>query len=107
MKATTNRREFLQNSSGVLGGVGALLAMTPETSRGFQANDTLNIGCIGTGGRCQHLMRSLAAIPGVRIAAVCDIYEPNRVAASKLADKDVVVFTDYRALLDAKTWTRS
>ena len=37
----------------------------------------LNVGCLGTGGRCQTLMKSLAQVPGVRIAAVCDIYDAH------------------------------
>ena len=49
------------------------------------ANETLNVGFIGTGGRCRHLMKSLAKIPDVRIAAVCDIWDaaPRRGAEAR------------------------
>jgi hypothetical protein len=41
----------------------------------FPANDTVNIGCIGTGGRAQVLMKNLEAVKGARIAAVCDVWD--------------------------------
>ena len=56
-----------------MGAVAAGTLATLESARGFAANDTINVGCIGTGGRCRTLMKSLAQIPGVRIAAVCDV----------------------------------
>jgi len=74
-----DRRHFLA------AGTAALLTGT-ESARGFQANDTLRVGCIGTGGRCRTLMRSLVQIPNVKITAVCDIWETNREEGKKLAD---------------------
>ena len=98
---TETRRAFLQTGAGVAGAA-ALLGPTVESARGFLANDTLDVACLGTGGRCQTLMRSLANVPGVRIAAVCDIFAPNREAARKLADKDAAAVEDYRELLARK-----
>ncbi len=92
-----SRRAFLETL-----GASALVASSVESARGYLANDTIEVGCIGTGGRCQHLMKSLATIPGVRIAAVCDIFEPNRENARKLADKDASAIKDYRELLARK-----
>jgi predicted dehydrogenase len=91
------RREFFE----AVGGAGALLASV-ESARGFAANDTIEVGCIGTGGRCQTLMRSLAKVPGVRIAAVCDIYDPHLAAARRLADPSASATKRYRELLDRK-----
>ena len=93
----TNRRQFLETL-----GASALVASSVESARGYLANDTIEVGCIGTGGRCQHLMKSLATIPVVRISAVCDIFEPNRENARKLADKDASAIKDYRELLARK-----
>src|SRR3954451_19780209 len=89
------RRAFL----GDLGryGAGALLAASSvESARGYAANDTLNVGCIGTGGRCQTLMKSLVRVPNVRIVSVCDIYEPHLDKASNLADPDASVHNRYQ-----------
>ena len=91
--STKTRRTFLGQGVGLIG-AGAVGALAPEAARGFLANDAITVGCIGTGGRCQALMKSLANVPGVRIAAVCDVYEPNREGARKLADKDAAAFLE-------------
>lgn len=41
------------------------------------ANETVNIGLIGLGGRCKHLAETCSHIPGIRIAAVCDCFKPR------------------------------
>src|SRR5438094_4833827 len=66
------------------------------------ANDKLNIGLIGTGGRCQHLMRALAHIPDARMAAVCDIYDVHLEQAKKLADPKAFATKHYHEILNRK-----
>ena len=95
------RRAFLEHGVG-LAGVSALLVGSAESARGYQANDTIRVACLGTGGRCQTLMKSLVNVPGVKIVAVCDIYEPHREAARKLADAAAISVKDYREVLDRK-----
>jgi predicted dehydrogenase len=94
------RRAFLEAMGGL--GAGALLAASVESARGFAANDTIEVGCIGTGGRCRALMKSLAQVPGVRIAAVCDVWDAALGEARKLADPSAVATKQYRELLDRK-----
>lgn len=48
-------------------------ATAASATRVFGANDAINIGVIGLGGRGQDHMQSLAKVPGARIAAVCDV----------------------------------
>ena len=91
-----DRRRFLGTSLGAV----AALAAGRETARGFHQNETLNVACLGTGGRCQWLMRRLAKVPGVRLAAVCDIWDVRLDQAAKLADEKAIRETDYRKLLD-------
>ena len=55
------RRSFLL-SAGV--------AVAGSSATAFAANETLNVGLIGTGGRCRHLLQSLVKIPGVRVTAI-------------------------------------
>jgi predicted dehydrogenase len=99
----TTRREFIESAGRIGAGAGALLAISElETASGFAANDTIEVGCIGTGGRCRTLMKSLAQIPGVRISAVCDIYEPHREQARKLADPQAYATAEFREILDRK-----
>lgn len=73
-----------------------------ETARGYAANETLNIGCIGTGGRCRRLMESLRVLPGVKIAAVSDVWDVHLEAGKKLAATDAKAYKDYRELLARK-----
>ena len=90
------RRDFLA------AGAAAASLFAVESARGFQANDTLNVACLGTGGRSQRmLMPRVARIPNVRIAAVCDVWDGHLAAGAKLADPQAIrEDTDFRRLLD-------
>ncbi len=98
MSRSTSRREFLEQ----LGLVTALAAGYTATARGYAAGETINIGCIGTGGRCQHLMRALKEVPGARIVAVCDVWDRHLEAGQRLAEPGALATKDHRALLDRK-----
>ena len=100
-QSNESRREFFE-TVGRYGAGATLASLGIETARGYQANDTLNVACLGTGGRCRGLMGSLAKIPGVRIAAVCDIYDKHREEGRRLADPKAVVSAHYRELLERK-----
>ena len=65
------------------------------------ANDMIEVGVVGPGGRGRWLMDRLRKIDGVRIAAVCDVRDDNRAAGLKLADANAGEFVDYREMLDA------
>ncbi|MHC5543811.1 Gfo/Idh/MocA family protein, partial [Singulisphaera rosea] len=73
-----------------------------ESARGFAANDTIEVGCLGTGGRCQLLMKTVAKIPNVRISAVCDVDKTRLEKARTLADPAAFATADHRELLDRK-----
>jgi hypothetical protein len=75
------RRSFVRAAAA---GGAAALALPAVNALG--ASETLNVGLIGTGGRCRALMKSLARIPRVRMAAVCDVYDRHLDLARKLAD---------------------
>jgi predicted dehydrogenase len=94
---TMHRRTFLQ-----AGAAGLFAALGAETGRGFAANDTLNVACLGTGGRCRHLMQALRKIPNVRIAAVCDVWDVALAEGAKLADPKAERSKEFRKLLDRK-----
>jgi len=81
---TFSRRGFLA-ASGLA--VGAGLAM-PRTV--FGANDRLRIGLVGTGDRCSaHIVDigKLLESHNVEIAAVCDVWRPNRESAAARVEK--------------------
>jgi predicted dehydrogenase len=91
---TTDRRTFLASS------LAAGLAV--ESARGFQANDTLQVGLIGVGGRCRHLVQSFPKIPNVKITAVCDVWDANLEAAKKLAAPNAFATKHHEELLARK-----
>ena len=66
------------------------------------ANNTIQIGLIGTGGRCRHLLRSLLTIPEVRVTAISDVWDTALAETRKMVGDKPVATKDYRALLDRK-----
>jgi predicted dehydrogenase len=96
MPNSLSRRSFL-----AAGAAASALAL-PASAQPVGANERINIGLIGTGGRCRHLMQSLAKVPNTRMTALCDVYEPNLELAQKLADPAAVTFRDYHQLLARK-----
>lgn len=91
-----SRRSFLKTTAA------SAAVLAGPTAHVLGANETLNVGCIGTGGRCRGLMKSLAQIPHVRIAAVCDIYDGHLELGQKLADPKAFATKKYKELLDRK-----
>jgi predicted dehydrogenase len=97
VRSVSTRRGFLETVGAAAGTLATL-----ESARGYVANDTLNVACLGTGGRCRSLMQSLVKVPGVRIAAVCDVFDVHLDAGKKLADPHAIASKHYRELLDRK-----
>jgi len=95
-----SRRSFLKASTAAAAALTALGAPVVLAAR--SPNETLNVGCIGTGGRCRTLMKSLVQVPNVRIAAVCDIYDAHLDEGRKLADPKAVAAKVYKEILDNK-----
>jgi predicted dehydrogenase len=95
-----SRREMLEMVGSAT--AAAMTAGYTATAKGFAANETITVGCIGTGGRCRRLMQSLATIQGVKIAAVCDIWDFHLEEGGKLAQPGAFATKDYRAVLDRK-----
>jgi predicted dehydrogenase len=87
-----SRRHFLQSVA-----VGAASARYA-----YPANDTVRVGCIGTGGRAQVLMRNLEAVKGTSINAVCDVWDENLEKARQIAGPGAFSTKDFRAVLDRK-----
>src|SRR6516225_4264219 len=77
-----------------LGGVRGL-AETPPA-------EELRVGVSGPGSRGQELIRQLLHVPGVRSAAICDIYEPRYAQVNRLTGAEVFATKDYRELLERK-----
>lgn len=99
-----NRRELLSGASAALVAAGlsgparaAFAAASPEEAK--TANKPVRVGVIGPGSRGKELIRQLLHVPGVEIAAVCDIYEPRFAQVNALVGHTVPSTKDYRELL--------
>ena len=69
MSITTNRRSFLFGAS--VAGFGVLIPGRRGMAWGVGPNDTLNIACIGVGGKGEGDTEQAARVG--RVVAVCDI----------------------------------
>src|SRR5689334_10067172 len=88
-----NRRSFCFVSGG------AMLAAAPS--------DSISLGVIGAGGRGTLVMSTFQKNPGLRVSAVCDVYEPNLErglsTAAKAQGSAPKAYRNYKQLLGDKT----
>lgn len=80
-----SRRTFLWNTASW--SVGAAIAGMPATTTGFFANEAIQVGIIGYGGRCRRLVQALQMVPGTRVTAVCDVWDVNLHAGNDVMAK--------------------
>ena len=62
----------------------------------------MRLGLIGAGSRGQELMRNFLRVPGVKVTAAADVYQPRFEQLNKVCGYEVARHADYRALLDRK-----
>ncbi len=104
-----DRRDFLVSAAGA----GAALGMGKQlmgaagksSGRVVGANDTINIGIVGQGGRGVYLARQFTKYAAdnngaCKIVAVCDVYEKRKKKAAELNKCDG--YLDYRELIARK-----
>lgn len=82
MPLDSTRREFLQTSG--LAAAGIVAGGYTSTAAGYAKNDAITIGVIGCGGRATGLLGKLLKLPGVKVVAVCDVYDKHLARAKKM-----------------------
>lgn len=97
--AYLDRREFLKTSG--LGVAAGSLALAAPASGMLGANERLVVGVIGCGGMGMAHCKSLAAMPDVKVAYVCDIDSNRANQAKQVTNADQSV-GDLRRVLDDK-----
>lgn len=102
-----NRRAFLQTAGALSSAVAATHWFAPhvsgqEAAKSKSANDELRIGCIGTGGRCRHLIKALDKIPGLQIMAICDVWDAALAETRSLVHPEASVTKHFEELLAQK-----
>jgi predicted dehydrogenase len=103
-----NRRTFLQNglATGVAGGWALSQMSAASHARVIGANDRINLGLIGCGGRGRYILQHMAkpADTNFALVAVNDIWkarlESYPAEAEKLFGKKPKAYADYRKLLE-------
>src|SRR5438874_2786656 len=104
-----NRRQFLRNSSSLLGGAFLVSAMDSSIINLFHKHiapgDQVNIGAIGINGMGWSNVIAAMKVPGVNIIALCDV-DKNVLdkRMGELSKKNIDItkiktYTDYRKLL--------
>lgn len=99
MGSKVSRRSFLRTSAV---GASTVALASAGSARGFAANEKVQLGWIGYGGRAQGLMKKiLESCPDARIAAICDL-KPDRIeAGQKAAERDKPAgYKDLREMMD-------
>ncbi len=91
------RRQFLQ-LPGALGLSPQLAAQDKKVS----ANDRIRIATIGFGGMGSGDTRYAVSIPGVELAAVCDVYDGRLERAKELYGNQIFTTRDHREVLARK-----
>lgn len=95
-----DRRSFLAASALASS---SLLLSRPAVAATPAKPDTLNIALVGAGGQGRVLLENSLRIPGIRIRAVCDIWEYSRVYAKRYLQKYghvVSVYENYLEMLE-------
>jgi predicted dehydrogenase len=99
-KTELSRRHFLEATT--LGAAGLMLGPSKTAASALGSNDRVNVGVVGAGGQGSSLIRSLSTVPNSKIAAMCDIFEPNLNKGINLAGSQPKPFVDYRKMLESK-----
>lgn len=105
-----SRRQFLQQLSGsaavlsigTLANANDLVAKALVSIKPFSANDKIRIGLIGSGIIGHYDTDTALKVPGVELAAVCDLYEGRRIRAKEKWGDQVFTTVDFRELLAKK-----
>ena len=93
------RREFIKQ----IAGTGAIASATAlSANRILGANERINVGLIGCGGRGRYDSRLMRQVPNVDFTAVCDVYKPHVEAAKAWAGPRCRAYKDFRKLLEQK-----
>ena len=95
------RRDFIVKGGLLTTGILTTSKAMPYTYN-FSANNTINIGVIGTGDRGGGLIPLLKEIKDVHVAACCDVLPFRLEEGLQKAGKKAKGYVDYREVLDSK-----
>lgn len=97
------RRDFIRTTATAAAGAGMLMNMPVFGQEAAPATDDLTLAIIGPGSQGRNLLTKCLRIPGVRFAAVCDVWPYHQKYARNILkkyDQPVNVYDDYREMLE-------
>ena len=109
-----SRRSFITNvTKSMIGATIVPSIITPKdrerniqnlfrTHRHYAANDQINIALIGSGGMGVADTSTALTVPGIKLIAVCDLYDGRLAEAKKRWGADIFTTRDYREILNRK-----
>jgi len=109
-----SRRSFIANvTKGVIGAAMIPSVITAKdrkrhleelirSQQEFSANDQVQIALIGSGGMGVADAITCLTVPGVKLVAVCDLYDGRLAEAKKRWGNDIYTTRDYREILERK-----
>lgn len=109
----SSRRKFIENlgSAAVLLGSGSLSRLMDQQayktqtipwSKNISANDKIRIAVIGTGIMGHNDLETALKVPGVELAAACDLYTGRLQRMKEKYGTDLFTTKDYREILEKK-----
>jgi len=109
----SSRRKFLQglSSTALLVGSGSVSKLLAEEhyekkiipwEKKISSNDKIRIAVIGTGIMGHNDLETALKVPGVELAAACDLYTGRLERMKELHGKDLFTTKDYREILEKK-----
>jgi predicted dehydrogenase len=108
----SSRRNFLKNLTGsaaavavgsaAFGGTGSSAYFESLRRKRISINDNLNIGLIGAGGMGTQDATTALKIPGIKLVAVCDLYDGRLKDAKTKWGADIFTTRSYKELLARK-----
>lgn len=112
-KSQTSRRKFLQQigSAGILAAASPLSSMAAgekaeeriiRYSKPFSSNDKVRVAVIGFGIQGHIDLTTALKVPGVELAAICDLYSGRLENAKEIHGKDIFTTKNYKDILDRK-----
>src|SRR5262245_48144662 len=100
MPENLDRRSFIAGAGSI---AGASLLSAKSYGRVLGANERIQLGIIGSGGRGRSVMNSFNRYSDqCEFIAVCDVYDPHIQEALKLSRSDAKSTVEYKELLDNK-----
>ena len=114
MKKETSRRSFLKKTALGAAAIGSvpeilgggysqrLVLQKTYSNQVYSPNDQIQLGLIGSGIQGIYDTRAALGVAGVKLVAVCDLYEGRLERAKELWGEDIFTTRDYRELLNRK-----